>query len=160
MRSRWFSLLTEPEQSRIHIAESLALNDAFGDVVVDENALSMVLMASAVLGDRDDALTQCARALRHGLSLLVAVCACLEVTADMLADGAPDVAVVLHGAIDALLPGFEQGELNATLRHRAKAAIDIPNSMPQASPTCVARGAAMTEDQATGVRPRSDRPAI
>jgi tetratricopeptide (TPR) repeat protein len=99
---------TEPEQSRSYIAES---------------ALSMVLMASAVLGDRDDALTQCARALRHGLSLVVAMCACLEVTADMLADVAPDVAVVLHGAIDALLPGFVQGEMNAALRHRANATI-------------------------------------
>ena len=73
---------TEPEQSRSYIAESLALNDALGTAVVDENALSMVLMASAVLGDRDDALMQCARALRHGLSLVVAMCACLEATAD------------------------------------------------------------------------------
>ena len=51
---------TEPEQSRSYIAESLALNDALGSAVVDENALSMVLMASAVLGDRD----ACAHAMR------------------------------------------------------------------------------------------------
>ena len=139
---------TEPEQSRSYIAESLALNDALGTAVVDENALSMVLMASAVLGDRDDALTQCARALRHGLSLVVAMCACLEATADTLADEAPEVAVVLHGAIDALLPGFVQGELNATLRHRANATI-----ITQLDAASVAelrrRGAAMTEDEAT-----------
>ena len=107
----------------MYIAESLALNDALGTALVDENALSMVLMASAVLGDRDAALAQCARALRHGLSLVVAVCACLEVTADMLAVDAPAVAVVLHGAIDALLPGFVQVEPNATLRLRANATI-------------------------------------
>ena len=139
---------TEPEQSRSYIAESLALNDALGTAVVDENALSMVLMASAVLDDRDAALTQCARALRHGLSLVVAMCACLEATADTLADEVPEVAVVLHGAIDALLPGFVQGELNATLRHRANATI-----ITQLDATSVAelrrRGAAMTEDEAT-----------
>jgi hypothetical protein len=139
---------TEPEQSRAYIAESLAFNDALGTVVVDENALSMVLMASAVLGDRNDALTQCARALRHGLSLVVAMCACLEATADMLADGAPDVAVVLHGAIDALLPGFVQGELNATLRHRANATISAQLDAARVA-ELGRRGAAMTEDEAT-----------
>ena len=43
----------EPEQSRTLIAESLELNDALGGIVVDENALIMVLMASALLGERD-----------------------------------------------------------------------------------------------------------
>ncbi|HLM16871.1 MAG TPA: adenylate/guanylate cyclase domain-containing protein, partial [Acidimicrobiia bacterium] len=115
--------LTEPEQSRSFIAESLELNDALGDAVVDENALSMVLIASAVLGDREAALTLCARALRHGLSLLVAVCGCLEATADTLVVEAPEVAVVLHGAIDALLPGYDQAEPNATIRARANRTI-------------------------------------
>jgi hypothetical protein len=109
----------------------------------------MVLMASAVLGDRDDALTQCARALRHGLSLVVAMCACLEVTADMLADAAPDVAVVLHGAIDALLPGFVQGEMNAALRHRANATILAQLDSARITELC-AHGATMSEDEATG----------
>jgi hypothetical protein len=117
-------------------------------VVVDENALSMVLMASAVLDERDDTLMLCARALRHGLSLLVAVCACLEATAASLAVGSPDVAVVLHGTIDALLPGFAQAEPNATLRDRANATI-----VAQLDAARVAelrgRGAAMTEDEAT-----------
>ena len=149
MRSRSVSLRPEPEQSRSYIAESLALNDAFGSAVVDENALSMVLMASAVLGDRDDALTQCARALRHGLSLVVAMCACLEATADTLADGAPEVAVVLHGAIDALLPGFVQGELNATLRRPCRRHHQSPNSTPRSVAELRRRGAAMTEDEAT-----------
>ena len=43
----------DPEQSRTLIAESLELNDALGGIVVDENALVMVLMASALLGERD-----------------------------------------------------------------------------------------------------------
>ena len=139
---------TKPEQSRLYIAESLALNDALGTALLDENALSMVLMASAVLGDRDAALAQCARALRHGLSLVVAVSACLEVTADMLAVDAPGAAVVLHGAIDALLPGFVQVEPNATLRLRANATIDTQLDNVQVAELS-GRGAAMTEDQAT-----------
>ena len=147
---------TEPEQSRSYIAESLALNDALGAAVVDENALSMVLMASAVLGDRDAALMQCARALRHGLSLVVAVCACLEATADTLADEAPEVAVVLHGAIDALLPGFVQAEPNATLRHRANATI-----ITRLDATSVAELAAARRGHDRGrsdrLRPRRDR---
>ncbi len=139
---------TEPDQSRAYIAESLALNDALGATVVDENALSMVLLASALLGDRDDALTQCARALRHGLSLVVALCACLEALADTLADEAPDVAVVLHGAIDALLPGFVEAELNMMLRDRASAAIHGQLDAARVA-DLRAQGAAMTEDQAT-----------
>ena len=52
----------DPEQSRTLIAESLELNDALGGIVVDENALSMVVMASAQLGERDAVLRLSARA--------------------------------------------------------------------------------------------------
>ena len=116
--------------------------------MVDENALSMVLMASAVLGERDDALTQCARALRHGLSLFVATCACLEATADTLADEAPDVAVVLHGAIDAILPGFAEAEPNATIRAPCEQGDRRVNSTPQRIADLNGQGAVMTEDEA------------
>jgi hypothetical protein len=146
--SRRASPRPNQHRSRIYIAESLALNDALGGVVVDENALSMVLMASAVLGERDDALAQCDRALRHGLSLVVATCACLEATADTLAGEAPEVAVVLHGAVDALLPGFDRAEPNATLRHRANAAIVTQLDATRVA-ELAAQGAAMSEDQAT-----------
>jgi predicted ATPase/class 3 adenylate cyclase len=138
----------DPEQSRTLIAESLELNDALGDIVVDENALVMVVMASAELGERDHVLRLSARALHHRLSLLVAVCACLEATAEAVAHNEPDTAAVLHGAIDSLVPGLAQADPQSTLRERATAAIH-PGLDAARMSELRAQGAAMTEDQAT-----------
>ena len=59
---------TEPEQSRTLITESIELNDALGDVVVDENALVVAFLVSALLGERDQALRLTARGLDRGFS--------------------------------------------------------------------------------------------
>ena len=62
---------TEPEQSRTLIAESIEINDALGDIVVDENTLVVAFMVSALLGERDQALRLTARGLDRGISMLV-----------------------------------------------------------------------------------------
>ncbi len=47
---------SEPERSRALIAESMELNDALGAIVVDENALVMAVLVSALLGESDQLL--------------------------------------------------------------------------------------------------------
>ena len=87
-------------------------------------------------------------ALDHGLSLLVARCACLEATAEAVAPDAAHVAAVLHGAIDALVPGLAEADPQATLRERATAAIHAQLDAARVN-ELRGQGAAMTEDQAT-----------
>ena len=65
---------TEPEQSRTLITESLELNDALGDIVVDENALVVAFLVSALLGEREQALRLTARGLDRGFSVFVGYC--------------------------------------------------------------------------------------
>ena len=110
---------TEPEQSRALIAESIELNDALGDIVVDENALVVAFLVSALLGERDQALRLTARGLDRGFSMLVSYCACLEATAQTLAPEQPDVAATLHGTIDELVPSLVHAEPYRALRKRA-----------------------------------------
>ena len=138
---------TEPEQSRTLITESLALNDALGDVVVDENTLVGAFLVSALLGERDQALRLTARGLDRGFSVFVGFCACLETTAQTLAPDQPDVAATLHGTIDTLIPGLVSAEPFRALRERATEAIDTQLDVERIS-ELRARGAAMTEDQA------------
>jgi hypothetical protein len=138
----------EPHESRALIAESMELNDALGDIIVNENALVMAITVSAELGQGEQVLRLTARALDHGLSMLVGNCSCLEAGAEALAPAMPDVAVVLHGAIDVLVPGLAHAEPQATFRSRATAA-----TSPQLDATQIdelrARGATMSEVQAT-----------
>ncbi len=148
---------TEPEQSRSYIAESLALNDALGTAVVDENALSMVLMASAVLGDRDD----CAHAMRPSPPPR-ALARRRDVRVSR-GDGGharrwtrPRSLWCCTEPSTHLLPGFVRGELNATLRHRANATI-----ITQLDAASVAELAAARRGHDRGrsdrLRPRRDR---
>ena len=108
----------------------------------------MAFLVSAELGERDQVLRLTARALDHGLSMLVTNCTCLEATAETLASITPDVAVVLHGAIDALAPGLAYANPQATLRKRATMAI---NGQLEATriDELRAQGATMSEAQAT-----------
>ena len=65
---------TDPEQSRTLIAESIALHDALGVIIVNENALVMQILVSAVLGEREQTLRLAARGLDRGFSMLVTSC--------------------------------------------------------------------------------------
>ena len=138
---------TEPEQSRTLITESLALNDALGDVVVDENSLVGAFLVCALLGERDQALRLTARGLDRGFSVFVGLCVCLETTAQTLAPDQPDVAATLHGTVDTLVPGLVSADPFRALRERATEAIDAQLDGERIS-ELRARGAAMTEDQA------------
>ena len=130
------------------IAESIELNDALGGIVVDENALVVVFIVSALLGERDQVLRLSARALDRGFSMLVGLLRLPRGHAQTLAPEQPDVAAMLHGTIDALLPSLAQAEPYRALRERATAAIDAQLDAARIS-ELRAQGAAMTEDQAT-----------
>ena len=148
---------TEPEQSRSFIAESLALNDALGGAVVDENALSMVLMASAVLGERDAAL-------------------------DAVRSRAPTWALAPRRRVR--MSRGDRGRLSPWTRPRSQSCSTGPStrsflasrrpnrtrpsdtvrtrpsspiSTRRGSPSCARQGAAMTEDEVDRLRARSDR---
>jgi tetratricopeptide (TPR) repeat protein len=139
---------TQPEQSRALIAESIQLNDALGDIVVDENALVMSFLVTALLGEREQTLRLTARGLDGGFSMLVNFCACLETTAQTLASEHPHVAATLHGTVDHLVPSLARAEPYRALRKRANIAIS-PQLDSASEGELHARGATMTEDQAT-----------
>jgi predicted ATPase len=139
---------TDPEQSRTLITESIELNDALGAVVVDEHALVMAFLVSALLGEREQALRLTARGLDHGFSMLVVYCGALETTAQSIAPEQPDVAATLHGTIDELVPSLAHLEPYRALRKRAIKAIETQLDAARVS-ELRARGATMTEDQAT-----------
>ena len=108
----------------------------------------MAFLVSALLGERDQALRLTARGLDRGFSMLVIYCACLEATAQTLAPEQPDVAATLHGTIDQLIPSLARAEPYRALRKRATEAINTQLDAARIS-ELRARGAAMTEDQAT-----------
>jgi predicted ATPase/class 3 adenylate cyclase len=139
---------TDPEQSRTLIAQSVALQDALGAVVLNENALVMAFIVSALLGEREQALRLAARGLDRGLSMLTTYCLSLETTAEALASDEPHVAAVLHGAVDKFVPGLPQIEPDTTLRERATAVISTQLDAARVS-ELRGQGAAMTEDDAT-----------
>jgi predicted ATPase len=139
---------TQPEQSRALLAESIEFNDALGAIVINENALVMAFLVSALLRERDQTLRLTARGLDRGFSMLVAYCGCLEAVAQTLATEQPDVAATLHGTIDALMPSLVHAEPYRALRKRATQATSTQLDPARAS-ELRARGAAMTEDQAT-----------
>jgi hypothetical protein len=130
------------------IAESLELNDAHGGSVLEENALVIAVLVSALLGERDQALALSAQAFERRLSSLVIVCVCFEATAEAIARRSPGVAAVLHGAVDALVPTFAQGEPAASLRERSREAISTRLDEDRVA-ELYAQGAEMTEDEAT-----------
>ena len=139
---------TDPEQSRTLIAESIALHDALGVIVVNENALVMQILVSAVLGEREQTLRLTARGLDRGFSMLVTSSACLEATAETLSHEQPDVAVTLQGTVDALVPSLVHAEPYRALRKRASVEINTHIDAGAVN-ELRARGAALTEDQAT-----------
>ena len=139
---------SDPEQSRTLIAESIEINDALGGVPVEENALVVAFMVSALLGERDQTLRLTARGLDRGISMLVTYCGCLEATAQTLAPEQPEVTATLHGTIDKLVPSLAHNEPNRALRQRATEAINTQLDAARIS-ELRAQGAAMTEDQAT-----------
>ncbi len=138
---------TDPEQSRTLIAESIALHDALGPVVVNENALVMQILVSAVLGNREQTLRLAARGLDRGFSMLVTSCACLEATAETLSHEQPDVAVTLQGTVDALVPSLAHAEPYRALRKRASVEINTHIDTARIN-ELRAQGAALTEDKA------------
>jgi hypothetical protein len=139
---------SEPEQSRTLIAESIELNEALGGVVVEETALVVAFMVSALLGERDQTLRLTARGLDRGISMLFTYCACLEATAQTLAPEQPEVTATLHGTIDQLVPSLAHNGPSRALRQRATEAINTQLDAARIS-ELRAQGAAMTEDQAT-----------
>jgi predicted ATPase/class 3 adenylate cyclase len=139
---------TDPDQSRTLIDESVALQDALGALVLNENALVMAFVVSALLGEHEQALRLAARGLDRGLSMLNTYCLCLETTAEAVAFDEPHVAAVLHGAVDQFVPSLTQTEPGATLRKRATEALATHLDETRVS-ELRAQGAAMTEDEAT-----------
>jgi predicted ATPase len=115
---------SEPERSRVLIAESLELNDSLGTVVVDELALILTIMAIAMLGDHDQLLIVSARALDCGFTATSRLSACLLCVADALATETPHAAAVLQGHVDMIAPGLARAEPHRTFRRRTAAAID------------------------------------
>ena len=138
----------EPEQSRALIAESIELNAALGAIPVEENALVIAFIVSALLGEREQALRLTTHALERGLSMLITQAACLEVAADLLAPDEIEVAAVLHGAVDELVPGLARAEPYVSLRERTEALIH-GRLEPAPINGLHARGAAMSEDHAS-----------
>jgi predicted ATPase/class 3 adenylate cyclase len=139
---------SEPERSRELIAESLELNNPLGVIVIDELALVLTIVASAMLGERGYVLRLCARGFNGGLMGITRLAPCLESLAEALASDAPAAAGVLNGYVDSFAPGYGKREPHATFRQRATAAIDAQLDAARIA-ELRARGAAMTQDQVT-----------
>ncbi|MEO5838483.1 MAG: BTAD domain-containing putative transcriptional regulator [Acidimicrobiales bacterium] len=141
---------SEAERTRALIAKSLELNETLGGIVVDELALVFTIVASGILGERDQALRLSARALDRGLTAISRHCACLEVTAEALASEAPAAAAVLHGHLDTLDRHVGHGRGNrvhVTLRQRTTAVIDAQLDAALVSGLRT-QGASMSEGEA------------
>jgi predicted ATPase len=115
----------EPRHCRELIAESLELTDKLGSIAADEQALTMILVASARLGERDQVLKLSGRALERGFTSAVRLGVCLEAIAVVLAHDAPNASAMLHGQVDAIYPHIARGMLvHVTLRQRSIEAIE------------------------------------
>ena len=77
----------------------------------------MTFLVTALLGEREQTLTLTALGLDLGFSMLVNLCACLETTAQAIAFEQPDVAVMLQGTVDALVPSLAHAEPYRVLRN-------------------------------------------
>jgi predicted ATPase/class 3 adenylate cyclase len=139
---------TQPEESRALIAESIELNKVLGAIVVDENALVMAFLVTALLGEREQTLELTAQGLDRGFSMLVGLCSCLEATAQTLAPDQAEAAATLQGAVDGLVPVIVHAEPYRALRRRATRAMSTQLDDVRIS-ELRAQGAAMSEDQAT-----------
>jgi len=115
----------DQHRSRLLLAESLELTDKVGVIAIDEQALVMILVTSATLGERHQVLTLSARALDRGFTAMVRLAICLETIAAVIAPEAPDVAAVLHGHVDQVVPNLMlQHRMHFALRECATAAIE------------------------------------
>jgi predicted ATPase/class 3 adenylate cyclase len=100
-----FALIeTDPEAARTHL-QALSLPDALA-LEIEEGAL----LTMAVLGARLDEVEATLRVGAHVLdatpSTPLALGAVLETAAAVLASRTPEAAATLHGAVDAIVPGF------------------------------------------------------
>ena len=138
---------SEPDRSRELIAESLELNHHLAATVVDELALVLTIVASAMLGERNQVMRLSARAFDCGLTGITPLSSCLESAAEALAAEEPAGAAVLHGYLDAHVPHLARGEPHPGFQ-RATAAIDAQLDAGHVI-ELHAQGAAMTLDQAT-----------
>ena len=139
---------SEPERSRELIAESLELNHHLAATVVDELALVLTIVASAMLGERNQVMRLSARAFDCGLTGITPLSSCLECAAEALAAGEPAVAAVVHGYLDAWAPHLTERQPHLTFRQRATAVIDAQLDVKHVI-ELHAQGAAMTLNQAT-----------
>ncbi len=137
----------DPDTARAHLLETVELREPFGHA--DPNGLDVSIMQLGVLLDEPEVvLWQAAQILRTSPAEHLILASVLESLATAVAANWPEQAATLHGAVDALMPGFaEAGPFAATrsrVRHSIVAATDA-----DAETRSRELGNRMSQDEAT-----------
>jgi predicted ATPase/class 3 adenylate cyclase len=138
----------DPERARTLLVECASLQRALGDRYVADVNCVVTAVVGAFVKEAEITCRAAAIVLDRGVTTNPLVLApMLEAVATCLADRAPEDAVVVHGAVDALVPGMRDWGMYGSIREQATAEIDA-SVAPDMIDRLHAQGAAMTLDDA------------
>jgi predicted ATPase/class 3 adenylate cyclase len=139
--------LTDAGRAHGLLLESVRCQEAVGTRYVDDNNLIVTATVGALVGESDIACRAAAVVLERGTTILAtALSPLVEAVAACVAKTMPADAAVVHGAVDALLPGMREWGMWGVIRERAEAQMATTLS-PEEIELRRALGAAMTLDQ-------------
>jgi predicted ATPase/class 3 adenylate cyclase len=142
------SATTDPAQARAFLIECAEQQRALGDRYVDDTNFVVAAAAGALVREVDVTLHSAAAVLDRGATAnLLVVMPLLETVASVVASAAPEDAAVVHGAVDALVPGLRDWGTWSEMRRVAQDEIAAQLSADEIE-QAHARGAAMTLDPA------------
>jgi hypothetical protein len=138
----------EPERARDRLVECASLQNALGVRYVDDVNLIVTTVVGALLHETEITCRAAGIVLDRGVAINPAMVApMIEAVATCLADRAPEGSAVVHGAVDALVPGMRDWGLYGSIREQAEAKIAL-SVAPETIDRRHAEGAAMTLDDA------------
>jgi predicted ATPase/class 3 adenylate cyclase len=137
----------DPDTARAHLLETVELREPFGHA--DPNGLDTTIMTLGVLLDEPDVvLWEAAQILRTSPAERLILATVLESLATAVAANWPERAATLHGAVDALIPGFAEAGPLATTRSRVHHSI-VAATDADAEDRSREHGSHMSQDEAT-----------
>jgi hypothetical protein len=137
----------DPDTARAHLLETVELREPFGHA--DPNGLDLSIMQLGVLLDEPEVvLWQAAQILRTSPAEHLILASVLESLATAVAANWPEHAATLHGAVDALMPGFAEAGPFAATRIRVRHSI-VAATGADAEARSREHGTHMSQDEAT-----------
>ena len=130
------------------LVECASLQNAVGVRYVDDVNMIVTVVVGVLLHETEITCRAAGIVLDRGVAINPAMVApMIEAVASCLADRAPEGSAVVHGAVDALVPGMRDWGLYGSIREQAEAEIAVSVSA-ETIDRCHAEGAAMTLDDA------------